>query len=112
MQGLYPLPIAIMPSVAVSWLAYGLASSDPYLILGNLPGTLLSVAYLIGILPLMNYNSTIFPTLPNFGNDNGNIESNGSVAKTKINPDNNSIQRRRKPKKSKTKINPDNNSIQ
>jgi len=68
MDGLNPLPIAIMPSVAVSWLVYGLASSDPYLILGNLPGTIISVAYLIGILPLMNYNAAEFPTLPNMPN--------------------------------------------
>lgn len=68
MDGLNPLPIAIMPSVAISWLVYGLASSDPYLILGNLPGTILSVAYLIGILPLMNYNAAEFPTLPNMPN--------------------------------------------
>ena len=57
MYGLNPLPIAILPSVALSWLVYGLAASDPYLIMGNLPGLLLSVFYLIGILPLMNYNA-------------------------------------------------------
>eukprot|EP00531_Pseudo-nitzschia_arenysensis_P010603 CAMPEP_0116144074 /NCGR_PEP_ID=MMETSP0329-20121206/15793_1 /TAXON_ID=697910 /ORGANISM="Pseudo-nitzschia arenysensis, Strain B593" /LENGTH=417 /DNA_ID=CAMNT_0003639443 /DNA_START=293 /DNA_END=1546 /DNA_ORIENTATION=+ len=68
MHGLNPLPIAMMPSVSLSWLVYGLASSDPYLILGNLPGTILSVAYLIGILPLMNYNAAEFPTLPNIPN--------------------------------------------
>ena len=105
MYGLNPLPIAIMPSVALSWLAYGLASSDPYLILGNLPGTLLSVAYLIGILPLMNYNSTIFPTLPNLGNDNRRIENTSSGDKIIMNPtDTDPQKRRRKPKKSKLLI--------
>jgi len=66
MNGLNPLPISIMPAVAVSWFAYGLVSSDPYLILGNLPGSILSIAYLIGILPLMNYNMALEGRLPYF----------------------------------------------
>ena len=63
LNGLNPLPIAIMPAVAVSWFFYGLVASDPYLVMGNLPGVLLSVAYLIGILPIMNYN-TFYPDSP------------------------------------------------
>lgn len=60
LNGMNPLPIAIMPAVAVSWFAYGLVACDPYLIIGNLPGSILSVAYLIGILPIMDY-TTAYP---------------------------------------------------
>jgi len=63
LNGLNPLPIAIMPAVAVSWFAYGLIASDAYLVLGNLPGAILSVAYLIGILPVMRYNPS-YPDSP------------------------------------------------
>lgn len=82
MDGLNPLPISIMPAVALSWFAYGLVSSDPYLILGNLPGSVLSVAYLIGILPLMNYNN----------NSNNNSSSSSNInqkIKTKMSNKNN-----------------------
>lgn len=104
MHGLNPLPLAIMPSVAISWLAYGLASSDPYLILGNLPGTLISVAYLIAILPLMNYNAVEFPSLPNIVTDIGiNNKSSKSDDKNNNNKDENP-KIRTKPKKSKTLI--------
>ena len=105
MYGLNPLPIAILPSVALSWLVYGLAASDPYLIMGNLPGLLLSVFYLIGILPLMNYNAAEFPTLPNIpnmpniGNDNSNNQNN-TVEERSTTPDS----MRRKPKKSRKLI--------
>ena len=105
MYGLNPLPIAILPSVALSWLVYGLAASDPYLILGNLPGLLLSVFYLIGILPLMNYNAAEFPTLPNIpnmpniGNDNSNNQNN-TVDERSTTTDS----MRRKPKKSRKLI--------
>lgn len=99
MDGLSPLPIALLPSVAVSWLAYGLASSDPYIIMGNLPGTLLSIAYLIAILPLMNYNAAEFPTLPNLGND-----GKTSTEKDNETGDAPKKQQRTKPKKSKTLI--------
>lgn len=98
MYGLNPLPIAILPSVALSWLVYGLASSDTYLVLGNLPGFLVSVAYLIGILPLMNYNAAEFPTLPGIGNDNSN--QNQKQAEKNLPTKG----MRRKPKKSKTLI--------
>ena len=43
-----------MPCVAISWFIYGLVTSDPYIIIGNGVGSVLSIAYLIGILPLMN----------------------------------------------------------
>ena len=105
MHGLNPLPLAIMPSVAISWLAYGLASSDPYLILGNLPGTLLSVAYLIAILPLMNYNAAEFPSLPNIVTDIGiNNRSSKSDSKNDNKNKEESPKIRTKPKKSKTLI--------
>ncbi|OEU11762.1 hypothetical protein FRACYDRAFT_191872 [Fragilariopsis cylindrus CCMP1102] len=54
LDGLNPIPIAIMPCVAISWFIYGLVTSDPYIIIGNGVGSVLSIAYLIGILPLMN----------------------------------------------------------
>ena len=50
---LNPLPIALMAVVTTSWLAYGLAVADLYVALSNLPGALLSLSYLIGILPVM-----------------------------------------------------------
>ena len=100
MDGLNPLPIALMPTVALSWLAYGLASSDAYLILGNGPGTLLSVAYLIGILPLMNYNAAAFPNLADLPNlsDLPNLAKN-ITEELLMDP-----RKRIKPKKSKTLI--------
>jgi uncharacterized protein with PQ loop repeat len=57
LDGLNPIPIAIMPCVAISWFIYGLVTSDPYIIIGNGVGSVLSIAYLIGILPLMNNNN-------------------------------------------------------
>ena len=50
---LNPLPIALMSVVTTSWLAYGLAIQDFYVALSNLPGALLSLSYVIGILPVM-----------------------------------------------------------
>ncbi len=117
MHGLNPLPIAMMPSVALSWLVYGLASSDPYLIIGNLPGTILSVAYLIGILPLMNYNAAEFPTLPNIPNlpnmpNIPNLPSLTNLTNIGVNDDGEDVVEdavpangnRTKPRKSKTLI--------
>lgn len=102
MYGLNPLPIAILPSVALSWLVYGLAASDPYLIMGNLPGLLLSIFYLIGILPLMNYNAAEFPTLPNIPNmpNLGNASNDQNQITEKPSTEN----VRRKPKKSRKLI--------
>jgi len=103
LNGLNPLPIAIMPSVAISWLAYGFASSDPYLIMGNLPGTLLSMAYLIAILPLMSYNAAEFPTLPAIGNESKK-SSKTKKNDQKIDSNESTRKSRTKPKKSKTLI--------
>ena len=78
LQGLNPIPISIMPIVAISWFVYGLVSNDPYLILGNVGGSLLSVAYLIGILPLMNYNNNNNES--SSSNNNNNNENNVNKA--------------------------------
>jgi hypothetical protein len=101
MDGLNPLPIALLPCVATSWLAYGLVASDPYIILGNLPGTLLSIAYLIGILPLMNYNAMAFPTLEDIGIDGGIVFNKKRKKESSATP---KSKPRRKPRKSKTLI--------
>lgn len=50
---LNPLPIALMAVVSTSWLAYGICIGDFYVTMSNFPGALLSLAYMIGILPVM-----------------------------------------------------------
>eukprot|EP00751_Fragilariopsis_kerguelensis_P030335 CAMPEP_0170906626 /NCGR_PEP_ID=MMETSP0735-20130129/808_1 /TAXON_ID=186038 /ORGANISM="Fragilariopsis kerguelensis, Strain L26-C5" /LENGTH=416 /DNA_ID=CAMNT_0011302567 /DNA_START=15 /DNA_END=1265 /DNA_ORIENTATION=- len=74
---LNPLPIAMMPSVAVSWFVYGLVSSDPYIIISNCVGSFLSIAYLIGILPLMKYSTTTTTTTNN-NKDSGTASSSNN----------------------------------
>jgi len=53
---LNPLPIALMAVTTSAWLAYGIALQDFYVSLANLPGVLLSVTYLIAMLPVMQIN--------------------------------------------------------
>jgi len=53
---LNPIPLGIMAIASVSWLAYGLASRDPFVALSNIVGCIASIAYVIGILPLMGKN--------------------------------------------------------
>ena len=53
MCDLNPLPLALMSIVTVSWLAYGLALGDFYVAVSNLPGALLSLGYMVGILPVL-----------------------------------------------------------
>jgi len=47
------VPLAFMSISTISWLAYGLAVRDPFIILGNIFGSIASIAYVIGILPLL-----------------------------------------------------------
>eukprot|EP00751_Fragilariopsis_kerguelensis_P036795 CAMPEP_0170955734 /NCGR_PEP_ID=MMETSP0735-20130129/33404_1 /TAXON_ID=186038 /ORGANISM="Fragilariopsis kerguelensis, Strain L26-C5" /LENGTH=385 /DNA_ID=CAMNT_0011367759 /DNA_START=212 /DNA_END=1370 /DNA_ORIENTATION=- len=70
---LNPLPIAMMPSVAVSWFVYGLVSSDPYIIISNCVGSF----NLIGILPLMKYSTTTTTTTNN-NKDSGTASSSNN----------------------------------
>ena len=51
---LNPLPLAIMSIVSVAWLAYGLSARDPYVALSNIGGTVASIGYVVGILPLLH----------------------------------------------------------
>jgi len=50
---LNPLPLAFMAVSATSWLAYGLAVRDPFLVLANLAGCITSIGYVAGVLPLL-----------------------------------------------------------
>lgn len=54
MGELNPLPLAIMSIVSVSFLAYGLVSRDKYVALSNIAGSIGSIGYVVGILPLMS----------------------------------------------------------
>eukprot|EP00588_Corethron_pennatum_P020567 CAMPEP_0194311544 /NCGR_PEP_ID=MMETSP0171-20130528/8465_1 /TAXON_ID=218684 /ORGANISM="Corethron pennatum, Strain L29A3" /LENGTH=253 /DNA_ID=CAMNT_0039065643 /DNA_START=143 /DNA_END=904 /DNA_ORIENTATION=- len=47
------VPLACMSISTVSWLAYGLAVRDPFVILGNIGGSIASIAYVLGVLPLL-----------------------------------------------------------
>jgi len=78
---LNPLPISIMPIVAVSWFVYGLVSGDPYIIISNCAGSLLSIAYLIGILPLMKYNNS---NNNNSGTESSSDSSNSNNSNNKL----------------------------
>ena len=50
---LNPLPLGIMSIVSVAWLAYGITSQDIYVTLSNIGGSIISIAYVVGILPLL-----------------------------------------------------------
>lgn len=50
---LNPLPLAIMATSSVAWLAYGLAARDPFVTLSNIAGAVASIGYVVGILPLL-----------------------------------------------------------
>jgi solute carrier family 50 protein (sugar transporter) len=53
---LNPLPLAFMSVVSVAWLAYGLSARDKYVALSNIAGCIGSIAYVLGILPLLKNN--------------------------------------------------------
>jgi solute carrier family 50 protein (sugar transporter) len=50
---LNPLPLGIMSISAIAWLVYGLSIQDPYVILSNIVGCIVSISYVVGILPLI-----------------------------------------------------------
>lgn len=50
---LNPLPLAIMSVVSVSWLAYGVSARDKYVALSNIAGAIVSIGYVVGMLPLL-----------------------------------------------------------
>jgi len=88
LSDLNPLPIALMPMVAVSWFVYGLVSSDPYIILSNCVGSFLSIAYLIGILPLMKYNTITTATTTTTTTNNNNNTNSGTATTSSSNNNN------------------------
>lgn len=53
---LNPLPVSIMSIVSISWLAYGLSARDKYVAISNIGGAIVSVAYVVGMLPLLSNN--------------------------------------------------------
>lgn len=53
---LNPLPITLMAITTTAWLAYGLYLKDFYVSVANLPGVLLSIAYMVAMLPVMQIN--------------------------------------------------------
>lgn len=55
---LNPLPLAIMSIVSVAWLAYGLSVRNPYVALSNIAGCVGSIAYVVGVLPLLQKNKS------------------------------------------------------
>jgi len=50
---LNPLPLGIMSVSSISWLVYGLSVRDPFVALSNILGCIASIAYVIGVLPLL-----------------------------------------------------------
>ena len=57
MGDLNPLPLALMATTSISWLAYGLSARDNYVALSNIAGCIASVGYVVGILPLLRKKS-------------------------------------------------------
>ena len=55
---LNPLPLGIMSIVSVAWLAYGITSRDIYVTLSNIGGSIVSIGYVVGILPLLGKSTT------------------------------------------------------
>mmetsp|Transcript_6073 Transcript_6073/g.18097 ORF Transcript_6073/g.18097 Transcript_6073/m.18097 type:complete len:243 (+) Transcript_6073:40-768(+) len=51
--GLNPTPLALMVLASVSWCGYGLAVPNAYIVASNLPGLVISVWYIVTVLPLM-----------------------------------------------------------
>jgi len=50
---LNPLPLAIMSVSSVAWFTYGLSASDPFVVLSNTAGCIVSIGYVVGLLPLL-----------------------------------------------------------
>lgn len=59
---LNPIPVCIMSTVSVSWLAYGLSARDPYVALSNIAGCIGSAGYVIGLLPLLTNHKQLRAT--------------------------------------------------
>jgi solute carrier family 50 protein (sugar transporter) len=50
---LNPLPLNLMAIVSIAWLAYGLCVRDPFVALSNILGCVVSIGYVVGVLPLL-----------------------------------------------------------
>ena len=50
---LNPIPLVLMSIVSSLWLAYGITSGDPYVLLSNIAGSIGSIGYVVGLLPLL-----------------------------------------------------------
>ena len=50
---LNPIPLTIMAISSLCWLVYGLSIQDPYVTLSNVPGCIVSIWYVVTILPLL-----------------------------------------------------------
>ena len=50
---LNPIPLSIMAISSLCWLVYGLSVQDPYVTLSNVPGCIVSIWYVVTILPLL-----------------------------------------------------------
>jgi solute carrier family 50 protein (sugar transporter) len=60
---LNPLPLTFMAITSVAWLAYGLVAQDPFVALSNILGSIASIGYVVGLLPLMQGNDGSNSTL-------------------------------------------------
>lgn len=59
LQGLNPIPFALMALNTIGFLAYGLQKPDRYVVASNLLGVVLSMWYLSTVLPLMRDNARL-----------------------------------------------------
>ena len=50
---LNPIPLAVMSTSSLAWLVYGIIVQDPYVTLSNIGGTIASMGYIVGLLPLL-----------------------------------------------------------
>ena len=55
---LNPLPLGIMSIGSVAWLAYGITSRDIYVTVSNIGGSIISIGYVVGLLPLLGKSSS------------------------------------------------------
>ena len=56
MGDLNPLPLAIMSISCIGWFTYGLSAQDKWVTLSNIAGCIVSIGYVVGILPLLSKN--------------------------------------------------------
>jgi solute carrier family 50 protein (sugar transporter) len=49
-----PIPLVLSAFASLGWMAYGVTAQDPYVLLSNVPGCMVSIAYVVGVLPLIN----------------------------------------------------------